>query len=108
MIDTAGVGARPQPYRLVPHDDVAGQAEGVYERVSEERAGATLMITELQYVSVSLVSPNKHPIRADSQVESGQTLFVKSNKKMRDCRGETLFTDLISWTISTSLFTSRR
>ena len=46
-----------------------------------------LIITEPQNVSVPLVSPNKHPIRVDSQVQSGQTLFVKSIKKIRVCRG---------------------
>ena len=32
-------------------------------------------------MSVPLVSPNKHPIRVDGQVECGQTLLVKSNQK---------------------------
>ena len=59
-------------------------------------------------MSVSLVSPNKHPIRVDSQVQSGQTLFVKSIKKIRVCTRGELVTDLITWTISTSLLTSSK
>ena len=31
-------------------------------------------------MSVALLSPNKHPIRVDCQVECGQTLLVKSNQ----------------------------
>ena len=42
------------------------------------------VITEPQNVSVSPLSPNKHPIRVDCQVECGQTLLVKSNQKIRD------------------------
>ena len=37
-------------------------------------------------MSVPLVSPNKHPIRVDGQVECGQTFLVKSNQKIRESR----------------------